>query len=202
MKNSSKLVAALGIIVALVVGFFGGMEYKAYQVRSAIQQALSQINNPASSPTSNPSNQSQNTPATSTQSFIDEPIGQDVALQTLSFKVISSIEQSYLQSSFGSPTGADAGAKFVVVTLSVTNLTNANFTLPFNAFVLLDSQGRAFQPYQNTIGSVDDYLAETQLAPGIAKQGVFVYELPLDSTSYSLVVGKGGSDALYRVKLQ
>ena len=90
----------------------------------------------------------------------------------------------------------------MVVTLSVTNLTNADFTLPSDAFALFDSQGRSFQPYQNTIGNIDNYLAGAQLAPSIPKQGVFVYELPTTSTSYSFVTGKAGTTDLYRVKLQ
>ena len=196
MKISSKISLIVGIVIAIVVGFFGGMEYKAYEVRSAIQQAFSQININTST-----ENQSQNI-ATSTQTFLDYSIGQEVVLETLSLKVINSKEESYLQGSFGLPTTADPGTKFVVTTLSVMNLTNADFTLPSDAFSLMDGQGRLFKPYQNTIGNVDNYLAEAQLAPSIPKRGVFVYELPIDATSYSLITAKGGSGDVYRVKLK
>jgi hypothetical protein len=86
--------------------------------------------------------------------------------------------------------------------VAVTNLTNINFTLPSDAFYLLDNQGRAFKPYENTIGNIDNYLAQADLAPSIPKQGVFVYEIPTTATSYSLVAAKTGSNDLYRVKLK
>ena len=86
MKRSTKLTLIVIVLVSLVIGFFGGMEYKAYQVRSALRQAFSQVNIPATS-----ASQTQNVAGTtSTQNFIDELIGQNIVLQTLSVKVISS----------------------------------------------------------------------------------------------------------------
>jgi hypothetical protein len=67
---------------------------------------------------------------------------------------------------------------------------------------LIDDKDRLFDPYSNTIGNVKNYLDTRSLAPGIVENGVFVYEIPQDSASYSFLIGKGGTSEVYRIKLK
>jgi hypothetical protein len=190
---------ALVFIIALVIGFFSGMEYKAYQVRSAIAQTLTQVQSAAQTPQIQTA-QDNVPPAGST--YIDNGIGDEVTLATFKYKVLSSKEQVSIQNSLGSSAVAGAGAKFVVVTLDITNLTNSNLLFPTGGIPLVDSQGRQYSDYSGSIGNIDNYLDGTQLPPDIAKEGVEVFEVPTTSTSYYLEAAKGGTNDIYRVKLQ
>ena len=199
MNNATKI--SLIILVSLGVGFFAGMEYKAYQVRSALQDAASEISNIFNN--ANPSANKLPDESEKNVTYIDKAIGEEVVLATLKFRVNNSSEKQTLSGGFGTPAIAKEGAKFVVMDLNITNTTNAPFVfLPDDGFRLVDNNGRQFATYGDTIGKIQNYFNVRELSPGISENGVLVYEIPQDSTSYSFAVGKGGTSEIYRVKLK
>ncbi len=199
MNNTIKIIII--ILVSLGIGFFAGMEYKAYQVRFALQDITDEVSN-----VFNTTDQSESQlPAENEENitYIDKTIGEEVILATIKFKVNNSSEKQTLSGSFGSPAIAKEGAKFVVVDMSITNTTNAPFTFfPDDGFRLIDDKNRQFTTYEDTIGKTQNYLNVRELSPGITETGILVYEIPQDSTSYSIVVGKGGTSEIYRVRLK
>jgi hypothetical protein len=66
----------------------------------------------------------------------------------------------------------------------------------------MDSQERFYQPYDDTIGNINNYLDVRDLPPSIAENGVIVYEIPNDATSYAFAVDKAGTNDRYLVKLK
>lgn len=189
------------VLISLGVGFFSGMEYKAYQVRSAFQEATNEISN-----TINGVNQEENKLTDEKDknfTYIDKLVGEEIVLATIKFKINSYSEKQILSGGFGSPAIAKEGAKFVVINLNITNTANASFVFPLDGgFRLVDNKDRQFNTYGDTIGKVQNYLNFRELSPGVAETGVLVYEIPEDSTSYSLVVGKGGTSEIYHVILK
>ncbi len=193
------LFAVIALII-FTVGFFSGMEYKAYQVRSAIQTAFNGNND-------NTTNESKNE-QTAMELAKEEKmvttqktVGDDIQLATIKVKVTNSEEKKTISSSYGTPKVAKDGTKFVIVSMDITNTTNSKFSLPAD-FLLIDSKGREFSTYSDAIGSVEDYLDYRDLSPSVKESGVYVYEIPTDATSYSLTFVKAGSKDLYQVKLK
>ena len=182
-----KTKIGLGIIavVLLGIGFFAGMEFKAYQIRKAFQTAF------------NPTQESNSTDTALEQAkkdnyiIIDKTIGDEITLTLGKIKVTSVRESQTLTSKYGTPRTAKNEAKFVIVGLDVTNITNSSYSFPVDeAIGLSDSKGREFTTYSESIGSIDDYLNYRELAPSVTESGFVVYEIPLDSDSYSLITSK------------
>lgn len=190
-------IVIVAILIGLVMGFFAGMEYKSYQVRQAFQQALS-----------TPPNVSTNKPIleqAKQESYktIEKGVGDEVTLATIKFKVNKDEEKQIITSGYGTPKTAKPNAKFVIVDLTITNLTDSQFSFfPDDGFRLVDSNKREFQTYSDSIGSIENYLNSRELAPSITQTGVLVYEIPSDATSYSLVVAKGGAEEIYKIILK
>lgn len=67
---------------------------------------------------------------------------------------------------------AKEGAKFVIVDIKLTNTTNKTFSFP------------------------------PDLSLSIKETGYLVYEIPTDAMSYFLVVGKSGTNELYKIILK
>jgi len=193
--NKTILKVLVAIIVSLSVGFFVGMEYKAYQVRRVLQEATKEI----SEVFTRESQQEEEVE----QTIIEKNIGDENELATIKFKVNGVKERRTLSGSFGTPAIAKENAKFIVIDLSITNITDANFTFfPDDGFRLVDDRERQFTTYRETIGSVENYLNIRELAPSITERGFLVYEIPQDATGYGLVVMKGGTDEIYKVILK
>lgn len=182
----------------LAAGFFAGMEFRAYQVRKAISDGLGQLGAALATPS---------TEAASNQLAVDniikKPMNEEVVLRSIKYRVNGSDERDAITSQFGSPVFAKQGTKFIVVDMGITNLLNGEFAFyPDDGFALLDNHGRQFKTYENTIGNIDNYLNVRDLSPGVEESGLLVYEIPADSTSYSLIVGKSGTDEVYSVLLR
>jgi hypothetical protein len=206
MKYTKHIVI---IIVTLAVGFFAGMEYKAYQIRSAVQGAVDEISD-IFEPQDNEIFNEDNSPSTITEaieeddfSVIAQSIGDEVVLATIKVKVNRVEEAQTLTGSFGAPAIAKENAKFIVIDMDITNIGKTEFTFfPSDGFVLVDQQGREFTSYGDTIGNVKNYLNMRNLAPSITENGVIVYEIPSDATNYSLTVIKGGTSEIYKINLK
>lgn len=185
-------------IISFGLGFLGGMEYKAYQIRKALSDVFDE-----------PSQQVIPTPEKSEQEkqddyvFIEKNIGDTIEFAIIKFKANGVKETQTLTGGSFRPAIAKENAKFVIIDLSITNITDANFTFfPDDGFRLVDNKERQFTTYGDTIGSIENYLNVRELAPSITENGVLVYEIPKDATGYSLVIGKAGTNEIYKVILK
>jgi hypothetical protein len=134
---------------------------------------------------------------------VEKKVGDEIVLTALKFKVNSVEEKQTISSGYGSPKTAKTGAKFIIIELTVTNITNTDFTFyPDDGFRLVDGQKREFTTYPDTIGGIDKYIISRKLSPSVSESGFIVYEIPSDATSYSLVAGKTGTKELYKVLLK
>lgn len=190
-------------IVILAVGFFGGMEYKAYQIRKAIQDAFAPLSQLGQSLNSNSTKASETKQPTTPP--IQKPLGEEVALKSVRFTVKGIEEKDTLTSDnqFAAPIHAKAGAEFLIVNVSVTNTDKSNLTFsPDDVFRLVDNQQRQFTSNTTVDLYVKDNLGYRGLAPGIPEDGQVVYEVPTDATNYYLAATDGGSNPVYKFTLK
>lgn len=174
-----------------MLGFFIGIEYKAYQISSAIQNSLKEFSNETIK-TSTKSN--------TEKTVINKDIGDTVELATLNFKVKKIEETTTLQAKYSQPVIASENTKFVVMDVDITNTTKSPFSHSDAWLIIIDDQGRTFNPY-NSISSVDNYLNMRELAPNITENGKIVYEVPQDAKKYYFVIQKGGTSEEYHIAL-
>lgn len=133
---------------------------------------------------------------------IDKAIGDEVELATMKFKFNVVEEKQSISTSYGSTKKATEGTKFLVINLTATNITKESFDFETDGVNLTDDQGRKFETYANTIGSIDNYMDMRGLQPSIPESGVIVYQVPNDANSYGIDLGKKGTNEIYRVKLK
>lgn len=183
----TKLGIALLIVLGIVLVFVIGSEYRAYKVKKAINEVFNTENTPEPAKNKN---------------IVEKKIGEEFQLTMGKMKINSVEEKSVLSGSFGSPVAAKEGTKFVILDLDVTNTTNDKITFVPSTIDLVDNKERTFETYEDTIGNVDNYLEMRDLSPSIKENGVLVYELPDDATSYALEIDKGGTSDRYMVKLK
>lgn len=201
------IVLAVSAVVILAVGFFAGMEYQSYRVRSALNNAFSGLSNSTNTTNTDVAvgksgqKTAMETAKEEDMRLVPKSIGDEIELATIKVKVTGSDEQNTISSSYSQPKVAKEGTTFVVVKAEVTNTTNSSFSLPAD-FLLIDDKGREFGTYRDAIGSIDDYLDYRELSPSVKETGVYVYEVPKDATSYSIAFAKAGSKDVYQVKLK
>ncbi|MEK9157025.1 MAG: DUF4352 domain-containing protein [Patescibacteria group bacterium] len=127
-------------------------------------------------------------------------VGDAIDFSSFSMKVLSSREATTISSRYGSAQTAKEGTKFVIFELQVTALTNTEFTFfPDQVLKLVDSQSRQFNTYDNTIGSIDNYLDVRTLSPSIPEKGVIVYEIPDTESAYALAGVNSVTGTVYMV---
>lgn len=192
-----KIITGVVLLAVFVVGFFAGMEYKAYEIRTAISKVFSGDTTPTETQTV--VEQAKEAKLTT----IEKKVGDELVMATGNLKVNSSEEKQTLSGTYGSPKVAKEGTKFVVVSLDVMNTTKSAFTFfPDDVFKMVDNQGREFTTYNDSIGAVDNYLDVRELAPSVKETGFIVYEIPTDATGYGLITAKGGTKELYKIVLK
>jgi len=188
-----NIIIGIASIIIFFVGFVLGMEYKSYQIASAISDAFTLDENVDS--TTGLFDTEPEEPLT----IITKSLGEDVELATITVKVNSVDERQTLNARYGSPAVASENAKFLVISMDVTNTTDSEFYFSPD-FVLKDEKGRKFSYYDDTIGSIDDYL-NGDLSPSIKKTGRLVYEVPSDATEFSLIAQKAGTNEVYEISI-
>lgn len=196
------VIIIVSIVISLLVGFYGGVEYKKYQVRKALEEVTQDLNNSLSS------NLGVNIdePKTVQESMqkgklINKNIGEEIQLATLKYKINSFEEKDIINCPYGQPKVAKQSAKFVVVNIDLTNTTSAEFGMNNSFLTLIDSNKREYSPYDDVF-CLDDLITTKKLSPSIAQNGVVVFEVPADANGYSIVEGKAGTDEYYQVKLK
>lgn len=135
------------------------------------------------------------------KNIIEKKVGEEFELATVKIKVNTVEEKQVISSRYSSPVTAKENTKFVIVNMDVTNITKDTF-LSATGDRIVDSQERTYTTYSNTIGNIENYLDVRELSPSITENGVEVWELPNDATSYALVFDKGGTNDRYMVKLK
>lgn len=187
----------VSIIVGLVIfgiGFFAGMEYKAYTIRTALKDVFTG--------TSSDTNGSVMQQAKKEDmQTIEKAVGDEIALATMNLKVNSVEEKQILNPSYGSPKVAKEGTKFIVVGMDVINTTNSAFDFSPD-LIVVDNKEREFSTYSDSIGAIDKYLNYRELSPSVEETGYLIYEIPSDGTNYSLMVAKAGTKELYKIVLK
>ena len=136
------------------------------------------------------------------QTIIDKNIGDEIELATMKFKINSADEKPSVKSSYGSAKSASEGSKFIVINLTVTNNTKEGFDFDSDGIRLTDNQDRKFDPWDDTIGSIDNYLEMRELQPSIPQTGFMIYEVPNDANSYRMNIGKRGTNEVYSISLK
>lgn len=199
--NSLKkaIIFTFSAVAIFIIGFFAGMEFKAYQVRSAIDKVVSNFNTD-DKPIASFNSQTQPPTSEPEPVIIDKGIGDEVVLATINLKVLSVNEKQTISASYGSPKVAIEGAKFVVVNIDITNTTDSVFYFSPD-FNLIDDKSRKYNYYNEMIGGIDNYLMG-EISPSIKKNGNVVYEIPSDAENYSLMIVKAGTNEVYKINLK
>ncbi|HLL60745.1 MAG TPA: DUF4352 domain-containing protein [Candidatus Nitrosocosmicus sp.] len=190
---------AVGGLIIFSIGFVSGMEYKASQVRSAINKAFT--------PNVAQDNSKNNTVLQQAKKedlkIINKAVGDEIVLATLKYKVNEVKETQTITSTYSSPKVANEGAKFIVINLDITNTTNSSFSFPPDeVFVVVDDKEREYRTYANSIGNIDEYLNYKDLTPSVKVTGNLVYEVPQDTERYSIFAAKAGTKEMYKVILK
>jgi hypothetical protein len=193
-----KVVPIIVGIIIFGIGFFAGMEFKAFQIRTALQSAFSGFGTSNTSPTGTTMMQQAKEEK---MQIIEKVVGDEVILATMNLKVTSVEETQILNSKYGSPKVAKDGTKFVVIGLDITNTTKSAFDFSTD-LVLVDNTDREFSTYSDSIGAIDKYLDYRSLSPSVKESGYLIYEIPTDATGYSLTIGKAGTNELYKIVLK
>lgn len=192
MKKNIVLVIA-GLFI-LGIGFFAGMEYKAYSIKIALKNAFSGI-------VSDTSNSVMQEAKKEDLKTIEKALGDEVVLATMNLKVTSVEEKQILNPNYGSPKVAKEGTKFVVIGMDITNTTTSAFDFSPD-LIVVDNKEREYSTYSDSIGAIDKYLNYKELSPSVKETGYLVYEIPTDATNYSLMVAKAGTKELYKIVLK
>jgi hypothetical protein len=211
-KKISIKILIIAVIVALAGGFFIGQETTKYKMRKRIEKAFS-VDTEEKTPMGEAreeqnTNEAGNDDRSQMQKEIDKmdskqaEVGDTIKLATRDYVVKSVEEKTVLNSEYGEPKVAAEGTKFVVVELTVTNTTAEKYDFDDDNLNLRTNEGNFYKPYDETIDSIDDYLAWRELSPKIPETGYIVYQLPETAKSYELLFAKANSNDLYRVKLK
>ena len=128
----------------------------------------------------------------------DVPLGQETELATIKIKITGCEEKQELTSDYIDPDVAQEGTKFIVLNVAVENITKDTINFD-NTLPLTDSEGRSYEAYENAMWYYDETFSFTNLAPNIIKEGVFIYNVPSDSSDYYLSVLKAETDNGYRL---
>lgn len=195
-KTIFKLSAV--IIISLAIGFFAGMEYKAYEIRSALSKSFN--NTEESTNTLTGLFADDENEQVEQEKVIEKNIGDEVQLATINFKVNSSEEIESYGIPFSSPVVPKQGTKLIVVNLDITNTTKEPFYFGgYEAGAIIDDQDRIFQPHDEFLG---DKGLGSDLAPNISRTGDVLFEIPEDAVSYSFAMAKSGTNEIYKIKLK
>ena len=196
--NKKKLMLVGAFILVFVIGWFGGSEYKAYQVRTAIDEAFSDF--PGTSEADSDREGEIMEEIIEENQVIEKQKGDLLEGATMNIKVEKVEEMKQTTREYGSPGVADEGTKFVLVKLTATNTTKAPFDFDVEP-LLITNNDVSYTPTSPS-SLIDDALRYEELAPNIPKTGYIIYQVPENVNNYSLLSGKSGTDIYYKIKLK
>ena len=188
MKNK---ICILVSVILIFISFFAWMEYKSYQVRSALQEAFTD------DISTNENTISDVNLEVIEKNKIEIKMWESVTLSTIELKVITSEEKNVLTSTYWKPRIAEDWTKFLLLELSIKNILNETFYDSFSDLSLVDNKGNKYLPI-DVIWNIDNYISR-DFQPLIEEKGFIVYKLPVDSSWYSLTIWKSGTNDMYYI---
>lgn len=136
---------------------------------------------------------------TSDEVRVDKKAGDVVELATIKLTVTSHEECQELIPEYGEKDVAPEGTKYVVIHAEIENITNETISFSGSTLTLIDSKDRQYKFYDDAMFALDDTFAYRDLASNIKETGTLVYKVPSDSTNYSIMVGKAGTNEIYYI---
>lgn len=137
-------------------------------------------------------------PAEESMIWSDVHPGETIELATINICVTGCKEVQELTTEYLDPDVAQSGTKYVVFSVEIENITKDPIDIS-NDIPLVDNQGRSYNCYTDALWYYDETFAYTTLSPNIVKSGIFVYNVPSDSTDYYLSVAKDGTNKAFRL---
>ncbi len=101
---------------------------------------------------------------------IEKGIGDEIALATTKLRINSVKEEDMIQGNDNVPKVAEQGTKFIIISMTITNTTKAQFTFETRDLLVIDDKNIKYTPYGETIGNIDDYLDYQTLSQTSQKQ--------------------------------
>lgn len=142
------------------------------------------------------------TPAAEEEEILyQREIGDEVILDTYNLTVIGVDEKQYISSYYGSSAEAENGAKFVLIALKLENTADKDFMFSSN-LRLVDNKGNEYHSYPYTKDNLDNHLDNRKLSPNMKEVGYIVYEIPTESTSYSLFLYNSETREIFEIQLK
>ncbi len=123
--------------------------------------------------------------------------GEAIELATIKVTVNGSEEKTKLEDDWSSIEAQD-GTKFVVISVTLENITKETMTFRASDLPLADSQDRNYNLYDSAFLYMNDALSYPELAPNIPKTGYLVYNVPADSEGYYFYASKAETNEAYR----
>lgn len=135
-----------------------------------------------------PPQQQVQSPAAPSQTSKEKVIGlgETIQVDDLTYKVVKAESFTKMGSSVFNK---ETTGKFVKVYIEITNQSNKSQYILTPRFEMIDSQGRQFDSYPNTmlyIADAIDFIP--QLQPGLTLSGAEVFEMPKDATGLMLEI--------------
>lgn len=188
------------IVIPTIVLFLGvliGMEYKAYQIRSAMSEAFEgfseEMNEVFNKPNKEIKKEDKQKTKAVKKTFTDIKIGNEIELETMKISIMNSAESSKIdnEDDFYEAHQAKDGAKFISINLEITNTTKDAIFFDFDRedLKITDNQERNFT-YKSFSFLDDSFDNFTELIPSITENGYIYFEIPQDSEGYSLIINK------------
>lgn len=122
-------------------------------------------------------------------------ISDTVKTGNLAYKVTNVTATNELKSDNQFIESATTSGQYIVIDLEVSNNDSKTRMIDSSMFKMYDDQNREFEPSSDTEvimvveGAMDFFLQD--INPGLSKTGQLVFELPSDSSSYTLQVSSG-----------
>ena len=224
-KRNAWKVASIIAFLIIPLAFVAGRETIKYQIRRSMRQAqakladaireLPSVEEQGSHSSAPPPSAVFNGPMKPDKDateplLMPKKFNDEIVTKTYKVRITGAGEYGTLNSPYGRPALAKPRAKFVVVSMTISNQlkTQIRFLPDFKQggsstiFRLVDAQGREFQTYGDSIMKLANYLNMRELSPGVEESGNLVYEVPERSRTYSLVVLDEANNTLYSVPLK
>lgn len=130
---------------------------------------------------------------------VDKKAGDVVELATIKITITDHEECQELVPEYGEKDVAPEGTKFVIVHAEIENITTETINFSGSTLTLIDGKDRRYEFYDDAMFALDDTFGYRDLAPNIKETGTLVYKVPSDSTDYSIMVGKAGTNEVYYI---
>lgn len=189
---NKNIICLVILLLVWALCFFAWMEYKSYQVRTAIQEWFKN--------TFWENKEAIKTEEKKESVRIDKNIWDKIILNTVELIVNKSEEKTNLEPSFWDKTiTPKQWAKFIKLEVNVKNITQNPFYDSFEDLFLQDSAWNNYSA-KSCAWEIKDCISR-DFQPWIEEKWNIFYEVPETATSFYLTVWKWGTNETYFIKL-